>query len=179
MTTIVAVKTDDKVTFAWDSQITWRGRAMNSADSAGKVFRNGPVVFGVSGRSRTSDILKHMSIPDRKEYAPDYDTETWIVTELVPHIIKELDKVKFFENSTADSESHVILAVDNLVGYLSTDLAWVTDETGIYAVGSGSAYAIGALSTGSAPEQAVRIAKTWDLYTGGQVRTATVEELLA
>lgn len=171
MTTIVAVKTAKGVKFAWDSQTTWQYRAMLGAV---KVFQNGPVTFGVAGLGRSSDILKHMAVPDRKEYEPDFDNEGWIVTTLVPAIHKEFTKVDVGDTGPFDSEAHVIISVGGDTGYLSGNLSFVKDESGIYAVGSGSPYALGALSAGASPKKAVEIARDWDLYTGGDIKEMTV-----
>lgn len=173
MTTIIAVDTVDNVKFAWDLQTTWQHRAMIGTD---KVFRNGPVTFGVAGLGRSSDVLKHMSIPDRKDYEPDFDNEHWIVDTLVPAIVKEFKHVEVGETGPFDSEAHCIISVGGLTGYLSGNLSFVQDASGIYAVGSGSTYAIGALSAGAKPKKAVEIARDWDLYTGGEIRTLTVSK---
>lgn len=171
MTTIIAVKTPKGVKFAWDSQTTWQGRAMLGSE---KVFHNGPVVFGVGGSARASDILKHMSIPDRKDYEPGFSNESWIVTSLVPAIIKEFKDLGATDAGSFDSEAHCIIAVGGEVGYLSSDLCFVEDETGTYAIGSGSAYALGALTAGASPKKSVEIARQWDLYTGGTIKEMTV-----
>lgn len=173
MTTIVAVKTETDIKFAWDSQVTWQGRAMLGCE---KVFDNGPVTFGVAGSGRAGDILKHMDIPGRREYEPDFDNEHWIVTELVPAIVTAFQDVSAGgEGQPFDVDGHIILAVDGVIGYLASDLCWAEDASGIYAVGSGSDYAIGALEAGASVKKAVEVAVKWDLYSGGEVATKTIK----
>ncbi len=178
MTTIIAVKDKKTVTFGWDSQTTWLGRGMNGGQ---KVFRNGAVVFGVSGLGRMSDILRFLDVPAIRTYEPDFDTEHWIVTSLVPAILKAASDAQVAEviNAQANTESSVIISVNGVVGYLSGNLSFVTDETGVYGVGSGSDYAIGALRAGASVQKAVEIARELDLYTGGGIAVKTVEELMA
>jgi len=171
MTTIVAVTTAKGVKFAWDSQTTWQYRAMLGAV---KVFQNGPVTFGVAGLGRALDVLKYMGVPDRKEYEPDFDNEAWIVRSLVPAIIKEFKGVDVGESDSFSTEAHAIISVGGDTGYLSGNLSFVRDESGTYAVGSGSQYALGALSAGASPKKAVEIARDWDLYTGGDIKEMTV-----
>lgn len=173
MTTIIAVDGQNDIKFAWDSQTTWMGRAMTGVV---KVFENGPVIFGVAGSARGADVLRHMSVPDRREYEPDFDNERWIVTKLVPAIIEEFRDVSAADPGQFDAETSVILSVGGEVGYLASNMSFVKDATGTYAVGSGSPYALGALSAGANPKKAVEIARDWDLYTGGEVETKTVRK---
>lgn len=114
-----------------------------------------------------------MKIPARgKEH-----THKWIVKILVPAIIKEMKSVDagFMENGQISSESTVLIAVDGEVGELGGDFSFVQDETGVYGVGSGSAYALGALGAGASPKQAVQIAGFFDLYTNQDVRTLKIK----
>lgn len=160
-------------TFAWDSQTTWQGRAMNGAD---KVFVNGAVTFGVAGASRTSGILQYMTVPSIRSYEPNFDIRRWIVRELVPAILtatKEVDAAEV-KDYQANVESNIIIHVDGVVGYLSGNLSFVEDVTGYYGVGSGSPYALGALHAGATPKAAVETAIQFDLYSGGEVRTLEV-----
>lgn len=172
MTTIVAVQNEKgAIKFAWDSQATSGHRGLKGTE---KVFQNGPVTFGVSGTVRTLNILRHMTIPKRGK---SKDTQKWIVKTLVPAIIKELKSVDaaLLENSQVDTEANVIIAVDGELGYLGSDLSFVQDEIGVYATGSGSHFALGALGSGASPKQAVAIAGFFDLYTNQEVSTLKVK----
>lgn len=173
MTTIIAVENDKGVTFAWDTQVSWGSRSMTGCV---KVFQNGPVTFGAAGSGRSADILEHMSIPDRKEYEPGFDNKHWVIRTLVPAIIREFKDVDAVESGAFDSEGSVIFHVGGLTGYLGANMCFVEDEKGIYAVGSGSPYALGALSAGATPKKAVEIARDWDMYTGGEVQTLTIKK---
>lgn len=171
MTTVIAAQNSKgDIKFAWDSQITFGQRAESGAE---KVFKNGPVTFGFSGTLRTLNILKHMKVPARGKEA---DTEKWIVRTLVPAIIKELKSVDaaYTENSQVESEAHIILAVDDVLGTLDNNFAWSQDETRVYGVGSGSAFALGAMGVGASPKQAVQVAGFFDLYTNQDVKTLKI-----
>lgn len=172
MTTIIAAQ-DDKGTikFAWDSQVTHGQRDQNGTE---KVFSNGPVTFGVAGTLRTLNILRHMTIPARGK---GKSTEKWIVRTLVPAIIKELKSVDagYIEDSQVNSLSTLIVAVDNQIGYVGGDFSYHQDNTGVYGVGSGSPYALGAMGVGASPKQAVQIAGFFDLYTNQDVKTLKIK----
>jgi 20S proteasome alpha/beta subunit len=53
----------------------------------------------------------------------------------------------------------------------------VLDE--FYAIGSGGAYAMGAMGMGATAEEAVRQAARWDCYTGGDIVTMALETAAA
>lgn len=171
MTTVVAVKTAKGAKFAWDSQSTWQGRAILGKE---KVVQNGPVTFGVAGLGRITGILKHMDIPDRNEFHPNFDNERWIITSLVPAIRRAIQNEDVSEPGSFDSDAHIVLFVGGDLGYLTSNLSYVTDETDTYAIGSGSPYALGALSAGVSAKRAVEIATQWDLYSGGTVKEMNV-----
>lgn len=159
--------------FAWDTQTTWI-HGGHTGDS--KVFRNGPVVFGVSGRSRASDLLQYMEVPSLRDYEPDFDVNRWVVRDLIPAIRKEFEDEKFTPGEKEfNTDSHVLLWAPGVAGYLASDLSWVQDERGVLAVGSGSKYAIGALEHGATPREAVKTAMKWDVYTGGSVEWMKVK----
>lgn len=172
MTTIIAAQNEKgDIKFAWDSQSTWGNRHFNGSE---KVFKNGPVTFGVSGAVRTSDILRHMTIPPRGK---SKDTRKWIVTTLVPAIIKQLKSVDagIMEDGQIDGNAHMIIAVDGQVGVLANDFCFVQDISGVYGIGSGSSFALGALATGASPKQAVQVAGFFDLYTNQDVKTLKIK----
>jgi ATP-dependent protease HslVU (ClpYQ) peptidase subunit len=172
MTTIIAAQNEKgDIKFAWDSQVSYGHRHLDGIE---KVFRNGPVTFGVSGTVRTLDILKHMKVPPRGK---GKDTHKWIVKTLVPAIIKELKSVDagYMENGQIDSESSVIISVDDQVGVLSGDFAFIQDAIGVYGVGTGSAFALGAMSVGAGPKTAVQVAGVWDMYTNQDVKTLKIK----
>lgn len=52
--------------------------------------------------------------------------------------------------------------------------SWKTKPMdGMYALGSGSEYALGAMAAGASPEEAVRIAMKFDTKTGGDITVVT------
>ena len=156
--------------FAWDSQATYQNRGVNGIT---KVIQNGPVVFGACGTARSLNIIKHMPIPAMREYEPDFDTERWIINTLVPAI-----RVALVEVNAAEIQHHIvhtggsfIVSVNGVVGYIDSSLAFFQDDTGLYGIGSGAAYALGAMKAGATPKEAVETAKYFDLYTGGEINT--------
>lgn len=178
MTTVIATRDDkNKITFAWDSQVTYGNRAESGID---KVFANGPVVFGVAGTVRTLNILRYMHVPDQEKYRDNYDTRRYIVTKLIPAMIKALKEVDaaYVEDSQVNNLSSIILSVDDVIGYIGGDFSFTEDDLGAYAVGSGSSFALGALAVGANERTALQVAATFDLYTNDDIEVRSVKKIL-
>ncbi|MCK9600315.1 MAG: hypothetical protein M0R06_14820 [Sphaerochaeta sp.] len=171
MTTIAARQTKKGVEFAYDTRATWH----HNVDGVDKVFTNGEVTFALSGNLRIANLLEHaLEVPEFAE--KDTDLVKWAVAKLIPAIVacvKEGDATNTKEGSVG-LQLQGIFAVRGLCAYLADDGSVVLNSEGLYAVGSGSEFAIGALAHGSSPEEAVAIAARYDSYTGGPIRTLFV-----
>lgn len=55
-------------------------------------------------------------------------------------------------------------------------VSWAPLDAPFHAVGSGAAYAIGAMAQGATAEEAVAIACRFDIYSGGRIRTLRLAE---
>lgn len=178
MTTIVAVK-DKKgqITFGWDSQVT-NGYSKSELSSS-KVFRNGPVVLGVSGSIRSSNIIEFMDIPEVDSYRPGFNPRKWAITDFVPSLRSALRNNGALETGEFDQwEGSLILAVAGDIFKVALDFGVLNDTTGTVVVGSGTEVARAALLAGATVEAAVRQATERDTCSGGTIHVKTVEEFL-
>lgn len=176
MTTVIAVETPSGVTFGWDSQITYGHRAVHSDM---KVFANSGIVFGVSGDVRYANILRYMDIPDRSTD----DTDRYVTNELIPAMqqsLKTADAAKV-SDSKIDTDSVALVCVRGRMYDIGSDLSWHRQDDGIYAIGSGANYALGAFKSMVVVgiRRALKAAAELDPYTGGELHVRTVEEILA
>lgn len=179
MTTIVATESNGDVQFASDSQISYGWR--KSPDSVSKVFPNGSVVFGVAGAVRVANILRWSLLPEPPKSRAVEDLERWAVMELAPTLSKALNDALAMrvDSNEADTGSTFIMAVNGRAFLMSADFAVTREGDGRYAVGSGSAYARGALAAGATLVDAVKIAARFDVGTGGKVAEASWRGLVA
>lgn len=175
MTTIVAIEHADGVTFAYDSQVTSGGGGFTRHDDQQKVFQNGELVFGIAGSVLDAQIIEHMDIPSiKKRHAGNLDA--WVTNRLIPSIREnlaahgalEVDKQQTF------ADVHALACVRGRIYRIGSNTAWTRREDGVYAVGSGSHFAMGALGMGASARKAVKVARANDLYTGGPIRTIEV-----
>lgn len=167
MTTIVAKEGPRETVIACDSQAT----AQDIIEmEASKVFDRGGVLYGVAGAIPIANALRYSSIPG----PGTGDADEWVNNTLCPALrdmAKELDLPRDEEGCY---NFGILVEVGGRVYEITNDLTWVRNTSGTYAVGSGYAFALGALDAGATPEQAVGVAAVRDPSTGGTIRQWTV-----
>lgn len=171
MTTIVAVEGTDGVTLASDTRMS--GRVINDG-WVSKVFHNGELVFGVAGYLRVSQLMKYTDLPELPKSAKPEKIDAWVTHKLVP-IWLEVNK--YFSDGDKDLRygSGAIVVVRNRVYELDSGGGWSRNTSGNYSIGSGSKYALGALSAGASAKRAVRIAALYDAGTNDTVSVLKVK----
>lgn len=168
MTTIVAVETPGGVTFATDSRVS--GASLNDGWIS-KVFENKGITFGIAGYLRVSQMMQHVKLPDLPKSNKPEKIDKWVTQELAPLMVrigKEMSEGGFRSGSNA------LVSVKGRVYDLGTDGSWTRNSSGVYAIGSGSSYALGALESGASPKKAIKIASKYDWGTNSDVRIMKV-----
>lgn len=170
MSTAVLIQTEGGVMAAWDSQATFGdGEAIIIEEN--KVFRNGKLVFAVAGTLTGLIAIKHAKL---NPYNKKDDKKDYLVNSLIPELREALKDAGEVEGDAGNFEMDVVVGVDGEL----FDLRGISSKTyfqrvdGRYCIGSGSPYAQGALAAGASLRVAVDIAKTYDTFTGGEVREA-------
>ena len=94
-----------------------------------------------------------------------------MVTKFVPAMREALEDGGWKEDKD-DKESgfNMLFAFDGEVFDIGNDFSVLLNSDGIYWVGSGSPFAIGALYAGASVEDALRIAVNNDVYTSGPMQ---------
>lgn len=169
MTTVVAAETKKKIIFATDSQVTFGARKERMPK--GKIVKNGDIVFAFAGAVRVKNILEHANLPKTPSSRKWDAIEQWAVKKLVPSMRKALREEEAIEirDGEANSSSSILVAVNGRLFEVSSDFAVTRNDEGVYSIGSGSSYALGALAAGASPVQAVGIATYFDSYSGGDI----------
>ena len=139
-------------------------------------FQNGAIVIGSSGHARINNLLTTLKFDPLVE--TDFDPNNWMTNVFAPTVFEHLDKAKFAEviNGKYSGDNSFIVAVRGTVYDVDSTLSWNTSDEGLYAIGSGYAYAIGAMATGYSPAEAVEVASRFDVYTNTQIRTLDVPD---
>lgn len=202
MTTIVAIQGSDYCVVGTDSRIS-------SFDESGlayqittlgtgscKVSQRGRYLLGAAGDVRAINILHHAFNPP----VPPFKTggeqlDDFITTKFIPHLQICFENTGYAMPDMADDKTHIaehastiLVAINGVVYIIDGDYSWTSDRTGIYAIGTGSSYALGAifaLSGGkhmplqkakTIANKSLSITSKFDPYTGSPFQIFTQEQ---
>lgn len=195
MTTIVGIQGDGYSLIATDSRISSfddKGSAYQITSLGGgasKIASNGKYLLGAAGDVRAINLLHHAFHPPTP--APSLKgkkLDQFITTKFIPSLRELFEEHGYAapedKNNThiAEHDSTVILSINATIYIVEGDYSWTSDSTGIYATGTGSSYALGALQAllpkNPNPKQAkaiankaLNIAAKYDPYTGAPHHT--------
>ena len=146
MTTIAAVQGNGWAVVGFDSRVSDDSRMYQLPKNQGKVVRNGSYLLGAAGDMRAINLLAYVLQPPTPQ--PDLELpalDKFVSTKFVPALKKCFDEAQYGEKGEHDSS---ILAVVNGVIYdIGSNYDWCRDAYGIYAVGTGAQFAMGALNS--------------------------------
>ena len=143
MTTIAAIQGDGFVVVGSDSRITSDGgRIYLLPKEIGKIVRNEKYLLAASGDLRAINLLANVKLPSTGGVSGK-KLDRFISTEFVPLIQEEFERAGYGKEGSHESE--IMLCVEGVVYEIAQNYDLSRDSTGIYGVGSGSSYAVGAL----------------------------------
>lgn len=159
MTTIVAYQGTDFAVVGVDSRISsiddsgYTSQIMTLAPGSTKVAANGKYLLGVAGDVRAINILHHVFQPPA--LVPGLRgkrLDQFMTMKFIP-FLRDCFEKQGYAAPERDTSSHIaeqgstILVVVNATIYVvDFDYAWASDASGLYALGTGSQYAMGAMS---------------------------------
>jgi ATP-dependent protease HslVU (ClpYQ) peptidase subunit len=171
MTTLIAFQGPDFAILGADSQVTDGDKRILSPATP-KIVKLKKYLLAVSGDCRPGDILTYNWTP------PAYDgtkPTVFVGRKIIPSIIAAF-KLQGFDYTKEGISYSYLLAFAGNIFEIGDDLSLTQSSDGLYGVGSGSAYALGALAgklpnlakPESAKEQileALKIAAKYDINT--------------
>lgn len=191
MTTIVGMQGDGFAVIVTDSKIVATddsGSPMQSSipgSGFSKVAANGRYLLGAAGDVRAINILHHVFQPPTPTPATrGRKLDTFITAKFIPALRACFEAEGYVRgdkdssSSKAEIDSSVIVAINGVIYVIENDYSWTSDSTGVYALGSGSQYAIGSIhsllkKTKYTPASAkavlirsLQVAGKFDPYTG-------------
>lgn len=201
MTTIVGVQGDGYSMICTDSRIS-------SFDESGmayqittlgtgtcKVAPNGRYLLGAAGDVRAINILHHVFAPPTPPFTESgAKLDHFITQKFIPILRNCFENTGYAtpdkddKNHIAEHASQILVVVNGTIYIIDGDYSWTSDKSGIYAIGTGSSYALGALyalSNGkeltiakarTAVNKALSIASKFDPYTGAPFQTFVQEQ---
>jgi len=170
MTAIAVRKYKDKIVISADSQVT-HGRHKYGTSEKSRIFgdtvkivRKGDIVVGTSGLVKKANYFK-MYIETHVPKDSSFDSVDLFLLEFEDWYVSK-------KKGQDDDVLGIIFIVDNRIYQNSCGL---TEEIMVFgATGSGTYLCIGALSQGASPQEAIEVAKDFDLYCGGETQTITI-----
>ena len=141
MTTLIAFQGPDFAILGADSQVTDGDKRIISP-STPKIVKLKKYLLAVSGDCRPGDILTYNWTP------PAFDGTnpvTFMGRKIIPSIIAAF-KLQGFDYTKEGISYSYLLAFAGNVFEIGSDMSISQNENGIYAIGSGSDYALGVLT---------------------------------
>ena len=191
MTTIIAIQGDGFSLICSDSRISDSysdgliSQIGTLREGSGKVAVNGKYLLATAGDLRAINILQHVFQPP----TPTPNTkgkklDQFITSKFIPALRECFDTQGYSVPDRDDKEhiaeqgSTILLSVNGTLYVIDGDYSWYSDFNGLYDIGTGSSYALGALQAlvhnkKQTPPQAkanamkaMAISAKFDPYTG-------------
>ena len=149
MTTIVCVQGPTWAVVGYDSQVTEEdGRRYTMARGSTKVAKNGDYLLGAAGDVRAINILTHAFVPPIADGMVGVKLDRFITNKFIPSL-RACFEAQGYAASGKDEQaqygSDVLVVVSGTIYVIGDDYSWVRDSAGVYALGTGGDYALGAL----------------------------------
>lgn len=201
MTTIVGIQGEDYSVICTDSRIASFDESGTAyqittlGTGSSKVAQNGRYLLGAAGDARAINILHHAFSPPTPTFMSSGPKLDQFITQKFIPALRECFESTGYAMPENDSSSHiaehsstVIVVINATIYIIEGDYSWTSDRTGVYAIGTGSSYALGAMYalTGgkevpigkakSVVNKALTIAAKFDPYTGFPFQTFVQEQ---
>ena len=200
MTTILGIQGETFALICVDSRIS----SFDSSGSAyqvntlkegsGKVAVNGKYLLGAAGDVRAINILHHVFQPPIPAVnLKGKKLDQFFTAKFIPSLRQCFENEGYAIPDKEDKEhmaeqaSQILVVIHGSIYVVDGDYSWTSDSSGLYALGTGSSYALGALqalhsSTITTSQQAKKIAlkamaiaAKYDPYTGAPFHTFVQE----
>lgn len=168
MTTIVGVQYDDHCVVAADNLTTGDDGRKFTDPRMQKIAERGAYLIAGSGEVLPCDIAQHIWQPPHFTAKAKADVYHFMITKVMPSLRQCLkDNGYNFDEERKEPGFNFLIALGGQLFDISDDCSVSMQGDGIYGVGSGSPYAIGALHAGATPIQALEIAEKVSAFTAG------------
>jgi ATP-dependent protease HslVU (ClpYQ) peptidase subunit len=196
MTTIAAIQgksyavicTDSRISSFDETGMAYQVTTLGTGSS--KVAQNGRYLLGAAGDVRAINILHHAFQPPAPTFTSSGARLDHFITQKFIPALRDCFETTGYAMPDNDEKSHIaehsstiLVVVNGTIYIIDGDYSWTSDKTGIYAIGTGSSYALGALYTitggkeipltkaKTAVNKALTIASKFDPYTGSPFQT--------
>lgn len=167
MTTVIAIKHAKGVTFAADTQATGEGGDIYRVIKARKV---GEYLIGGAGDCAPLDIAQYLWKPPVPTAIEAKDLLRFMIVKVIPSLKKVFKDNDYEYNSEPAARQDgftLIVALYGEIFVIEKEFDVSMPQFNVAGVGSGAAYAIGAIRTGATIKKALEVAVENDANSSG------------
>ena len=177
MTTVIAIQHQDGVEMIADSQINSAGQPYFHSDMV-KIVERGKYLIGVAGRVVALQAIQNSWNPPALTGSHKGSIYNFIITKVVPSLKAFIDDSKIFSDKEKEDGDlfSILIVIKGEVFEIDQDYAVARRADGVYAIGSGSDYALGAMMAGASGMEAMKIAESLDVNTSAPFITLHQEK---
>jgi ATP-dependent protease HslVU (ClpYQ) peptidase subunit len=161
MTTIVGVQSADGCVIASDSRVAEGGKVYTHPKMV-KAIERGSYIIAGAGDYRALQVVLHVWQPPQVTAKAKQNLYEFVINKIAPSLKTTLTTAGIEFNKSSDSddkfELQLIIGVNGSLFEIDSDFAVAMNDTGLYAIGSGGDYALGALHAGATVLDAMQIA---------------------
>jgi len=166
MTTIIGVQTEDGCWLACDSRTTGETGRPYEHDWVEKITQNGEYLIAGSGDADACDIIQHLWQPPKPPRTKDKNLYKFVLLEVVPSLKRCLEDNDYEQDKNDKDAGYLFLiALRGVIYEIDSSNTVCLRSDGVYGIGSGSRYAVGALYAGASWQWALEIAEINDINT--------------
>lgn len=192
MTTIVGIQGDGFAVVATDSRISsmdsggFAFQVGTLAAGTSKIAQNGKYLLGAAGDVRAINIIHHAFVPPTPSpTVKGKKLDQFITLKFIPQLRDTFEEAGYAPSSKDEQAEHgstILVVVNQTIYIIEGDYSWTSDNNGIFAIGTGAPYALGAIQAllpkhKPTPQQAkniltkaLNIAAKFDPHTGPPVQ---------
>ena len=159
MTTIIGIQGDGFCIAASDSRISeieadsnLISQIVGLRESNGKLGTNGKYILGAAGDLRAINILHHaFNPPTPQPNLKGKKLDHFITAKFIPALRECFEHNGYAlpdndqKQHIAEHSSTVFVAINGQIYIIDGDYSWISDSAGMFAIGTGAQYALGAM----------------------------------
>jgi ATP-dependent protease HslVU (ClpYQ) peptidase subunit len=162
MTTIIGVQNADGCVIASDSRVAEGGKVYTHPNMV-KAVERGSYIIGGAGDYRALQVVLHGWQPPLLTAKAKQNLYEFVINKVSTSLKATLVEAgiefnKGSEDSDSKFELQLLIGINGTIFEIDSDFAVAMNDTGLYAIGSGGDYALGALHAGATVLDAMRIA---------------------
>jgi ATP-dependent protease HslVU (ClpYQ) peptidase subunit len=162
MTTIIGVQNADGCVIAFDSRVAEGGKVYTHPEMV-KAVERGSYIIGGAGDYRALQVVLHGWSPPLVTAKAKTNLYEFVINKVAPSLKTTLTEAGIEFTKSSDNEDDkfelsLLIGVNGTIFEIDSDFAVAMNDTGLYAIGSGGDFALGALHAGATVLDAMRIA---------------------